>query len=571
MVDRAGRSPSPARSPPSCLRSPPPTSRADESPPSAHYEEAQQLYATGDYDEAIAEYERGLSAQAAPERPLQHRAGLRAAARLRAVGGVVRALSRRGAARTRSSAPIVENRLRILRNLPARISVTTIPEHVHAAIVDAGGKRQEADTPALFKMPAGAYSIELVAAGLGGASATTSPSSSASRTSINTGSSARRRRCAIFTRPRGARVFIDERLVGETPFAGTLDVGKHKLLLEHRDYPWHREDLDRAAGRAGPARGDADAADSQRPHRARHRRHGRSAAPPARCWSRRSSATRLLRQLGPGLLVYLLVVGRRHRRRLSRLVPRHARRHQGRLQLAHDRRRGVGHLVRHVARRSGSACRRATSTGSPSPAAASAWPPAFWSRARPTSPPATPRSSTPAARGARRRARCLAQAIFRNPSSSQFGWFILGGTTAGVLTGSLLAWKLELSRGHVGLIDVGGLAGTGLGFALGYVIGVNSRRRGQHPGRRPLRARRHGARPARRRHVDPQVQGRRPARRGAHHTTSTAAGPSACPRSPSSRRSRPKATPRASRSPSPRVRGESAEAFTSLKLVRRTM
>ena len=68
----------------------------------------------------------------------------------------------------------------------------------------------------------------------------------------------------------------------------------------------------------------------------------------------------------------------------------------------------------------------------------------------------------------------LAQSIFRNPSGSQFGWFMLGGTTAGVLTGSLLAWKLELSRGHVGLIDVGGLAGTGLGFALGYVIGVNA-------------------------------------------------------------------------------------------------
>ena len=68
----------------------------------------------------------------------------------------------------------------------------------------------------------------------------------------------------------------------------------------------------------------------------------------------------------------------------------------------------------------------------------------------------------------------LAQAIFRSPSASQFGWFMLGGTTAGVLTGSLLAWKLELSRGRVGLIDVGGLAGTGLGFALGYVIGVNA-------------------------------------------------------------------------------------------------
>jgi len=68
----------------------------------------------------------------------------------------------------------------------------------------------------------------------------------------------------------------------------------------------------------------------------------------------------------------------------------------------------------------------------------------------------------------------LAQAIIRNPSGSQFGWFMLGGTTVGLFTGSMLAWKLELSRGHVGLIDVGGLAGTGLGFALGYVIGVNS-------------------------------------------------------------------------------------------------
>jgi len=68
----------------------------------------------------------------------------------------------------------------------------------------------------------------------------------------------------------------------------------------------------------------------------------------------------------------------------------------------------------------------------------------------------------------------LAQAIIRSPSASQFGWFMLGGTTVGVFTGSMLAWKLELSRGHVGLIDVGGLAGTGLGFALGYVIGINS-------------------------------------------------------------------------------------------------
>jgi hypothetical protein len=68
----------------------------------------------------------------------------------------------------------------------------------------------------------------------------------------------------------------------------------------------------------------------------------------------------------------------------------------------------------------------------------------------------------------------LAQAIFRNPSAQTFGWFMLGGTSVGLFTGGLLAWKLDLSRGRVAFIDVGGLAGTGLGFALGYVIGVNS-------------------------------------------------------------------------------------------------
>jgi hypothetical protein len=68
----------------------------------------------------------------------------------------------------------------------------------------------------------------------------------------------------------------------------------------------------------------------------------------------------------------------------------------------------------------------------------------------------------------------LTQSIFLHPTSAQFGWFLLGGTTVGVLGGALLGMKLELSRGHVALIDVGGLAGTGLGFALGYVIAVNS-------------------------------------------------------------------------------------------------
>ena len=68
----------------------------------------------------------------------------------------------------------------------------------------------------------------------------------------------------------------------------------------------------------------------------------------------------------------------------------------------------------------------------------------------------------------------LAQSIFRQPSAKDLGWFALGGTAVGVATGALLAWRLEVSRSHVALIDVGGLAGAGLGFALGYVIGFRT-------------------------------------------------------------------------------------------------
>src|SRR5437763_9653144 len=131
----------------------------------AHYEKAQQLYATGTYDEAIAEYEEAYRLKPHPnvlyniaqayERLLDY---------AQSVVWFERYLAE--APKDAVERPIVENRLRILRNLPARISVTTIPEHVHAALVDGnGGGRQEADTPAVFKVPAGSYTIELAQPG----------------------------------------------------------------------------------------------------------------------------------------------------------------------------------------------------------------------------------------------------------------------------------------------------------------------------------------------------------------------------------------------------------------------
>ena len=144
--------------------------------------------------------------------------------------------------------PIVENRLRILRNLPARISVTTIPEHVHAAIVDAAGKRREADTPTVFKVPAGSYTIELAQSGW----------------EAETHDVARRHRAALLlsispqaldgagvdlhAAARRARVHRRAARGRDAVRRHASRSGSHKLLLEHRDYPWHREDLDAKSG-----------------------------------------------------------------------------------------------------------------------------------------------------------------------------------------------------------------------------------------------------------------------------------------------------------------------------------
>ena len=436
----------------------------------AHYEKAQQLYATGNYDEAIAEYEEAYRLKPHPnvlyniaqayERLLDY---------AQSVVWFERYLAE--APKDAVERPIVENRLRILRNLPARISVTTIPEHVHAALVDASGGKRELDTPAVFKVPAGTYAIELsqpgweaethdVAVEIG------QPYFYQYRLKRSTA------QVSIFTRPRGARVFIDERLVGETPFAGSLDVGKHKLLLEHRDYPWHREDLDVQVG--APIQREITLT--------RPIRSGRTelvigamvfggAAGPLLVASILGDSS--FGNSGLGLLVYMLSSGAGI---------------------------GAGFLGSFLATRDGikvgysslmigsavwgTSLSTSLSLGLDVPAryiyglaiaGSGIGMTAGYLIARKTDISAGDAALVNSggtwgtASGA-----LLAQAIIRNPSGSQFGWFMLGGTSAGLVTGSLLAWKLELSRGHVGLIDVGGIAGTGLGFALGYVIGVNS-------------------------------------------------------------------------------------------------
>src|SRR3954447_6785015 len=127
--------------------------RADDVPAAAvHYEAGQKYYDQGRYDEAIGEYEAAYKLSPHPnvlyniaqahERLLEY---------AKSVDWFERYL--REAPRDAEFRLVVESRVRVLRSLPARVSITTIPEHVHAKLT-AGKNEYEGDTPTTFKVPA---------------------------------------------------------------------------------------------------------------------------------------------------------------------------------------------------------------------------------------------------------------------------------------------------------------------------------------------------------------------------------------------------------------------------------
>jgi hypothetical protein len=450
---------------------------ADETPASvevqarAHYEAAQKLYDEGKYDEAIAEYQDAYRLKPHPntiyniaqayERLLDY---------AQSVAWFERYLKE-----APPDAPfrtIVSNRLRLLRDLPARVSITSIPEHVHAAIVNDKGERVELDTPALFKVPAGRYTIDLSQPGweLESHEITTEIGQPYFYQYRLKRSMAQ---VSIFTRPRGARVFLDDTLRGETPFAGTVEVGRHRLLLEHRDYPWHREELDVRAGQ--PLKREI--------RLIRPVRSGRTEL---------VLASMVYGGVAGPLLVSAIVTD-----------PKFGTSGYGLLAYILSSAAGIsaGFLTAFLATRDGVKVGTSslmigggawgtswlTSLGLgldiPSQyvygmaigggllgAASALLIARRWDISAGDAGLVNSGGLWGTGFGA-----LLAQAIWRRPTGAEFGWLMLGGTSLGLATGSILAKKLELSRGHVALIDVGGLAGTGLGFALGAAIGANSK------------------------------------------------------------------------------------------------
>ena len=430
----------------------------------AHYESGQQFYEQGRYDEAIGEYETAYRLKPHPN-VLYNIA--QAHERLLEYGRSVEWFERYLA-----EAPpdaefrvIVQNRLRVLRGLPARISVTTIPEHVHAR-VEGGGKRIEIDTPGLFKVPAGDYEIVLeqpgweserhaVHAELG------QPYFYQYRLKRSTSP------VAIFSRPRGARVFIDDKLVGETPYADLVEVGKHRLLIEHPDYPWYRQEIEVKPG--APLKLEIKLT--------RPVRSGRTelvlssmiyggVAGPLLVAALSTNSNFISTSSGLGVLLASSAAGIGAGFLGSFLSTR-----DGGIKVGHS-----SMIIGGGAWGTSIGASLALGLGVPNQytygmsllgGALGITTSALIVRWKDVAPGTAGIFNSGGFWGTVTGA-LMAEAIFDNPSSSQLGWFLLGGTSLGLITSSLIAWKVDRTRGHVLLVDVGGLAGTR--YALGGMV-----------------------------------------------------------------------------------------------------
>jgi hypothetical protein len=444
--------------------------RADQaSDARAHYAAGQKLYDQGRYDEAIVEYETAYRLKPHPnvlyniaqahERLLEYAASVEWFERFL-----------REAPADAPERPFVENRLRVLRALPARISITTIPEHVHAQLRGPAG-RFEADTPALFRVPAGRYDVELTQPGW-------EPESHEVQAELGQPYFYQYRLkhsaalLTIFTRPRGARVFLDDKLMGETPFGQPVDVGHHRLLLEHPDYPWQREDIDVRAGE--PLKLEIKL---RRPVRSGRTElvlasmiYGGVAGP---LLVEALSANSNFAQTGAGLATLLLSsaagIGAGF---LGSFLPT---------------RDGikVGHSSLIIGGGAfGTGFGAALGLGFDVPAqyvyamsllggaigiTSTVLVARFFDVQPGTAAIVNSGGIWGTAAGA-----MLTRAILSSPSASSYGWFTAGGTGLGVLAGSLLSWRFDVSRTHVLLVDLGGFVGTGLGFAIGYAAGTGA-------------------------------------------------------------------------------------------------
>jgi len=135
---------------------------------------------------------------------------------------------------------LAERSLKRLRDLPARISASAVPDPATVSVHPLGPDGQsrapiaQGSTPGIFTVPAGRYRLSYQRDGyfpdqvdfdahIGQALLFSRQLKPMPRT------------LRIATTP-PAKLFLDDRLLGSTPFAGSVELGSHRLRLERRFY-----------------------------------------------------------------------------------------------------------------------------------------------------------------------------------------------------------------------------------------------------------------------------------------------------------------------------------------------
>jgi len=238
-AQRARRTP-PARPAPAAVEDP------RDAAAERHYDRGQKLHLEGLFQEAIAEYLEAYRIKPHPnvlynigqgyERLLQYQDAVVWFARYLREGG--------------PNAPyrvVVQNRLRVLRGLPARLHVECLPQAT-ASLIDPDGVVERAETPAEFRVKAGRYTLRVTKDGY---------IAQERRLEAEIGQpyfyqftlEQQRELVTIRPNPAQARVFLDQKLVMTGVYADRLPVGKHKLLVEYGNHEPYETEFNLRPGR----------------------------------------------------------------------------------------------------------------------------------------------------------------------------------------------------------------------------------------------------------------------------------------------------------------------------------
>lgn len=365
--------------------------------------------------------------------------------------------------------PLAQNRLRVLRSLPGAILVDASKPGAAVHLVGEG-RDLRGVTPRRFEdLPPGHYRIH-VELGYHRPADVELELAPGGQNVVNVPLEHEVETLTIFSRPDGARVFLDDREEGVTPFSRPVEVGKkRRLRLEAEDFPAHHEEIDVVRGH--PVRRDVT---FKRPFRS-----GRSelvlasmlyggmasvAIAEAAGGPRLDGVVRLLLDTGAsvvgvglGLLVSAMITDDYEKVGHSSIIigsttwgtTLGASLAFG-LKLSDQNTLALALLGGSLGLGSGILTARFNDT-SPGDAAIVNSSGLWGSMA----------------------GLLLAGAIgFPDEGRrAALGWFSLGGCGLGLLTGAFMAWGFELSRGHVAVVDAFGLAGLALSFAVGYGLG----------------------------------------------------------------------------------------------------